>query len=336
MGFLKQSKKYKGYSITLCGNVNWKNLAESFDSDIVTDFIWVNRKKFYTNLLYKYNILKLIHRRGFEVAIDSAYTREVLYSDIIIKATNAKIKIGSMGSLDRHAYWKRRFFSDSFYDLLIDQTEDNLFEFIRNREFFEKVTGEHISFNQPKLDLSKIDYNISLPDKYAVVFPGSNEVKRRWSASNYAEICQYLIFECSLHVVIPVAGNEKFIVDIIAEKVKSDKLSDLSGKTGLTELSKIISDCEFVVSNDTAAVHIAAAVNKPFICISNGNYFGRFVPYPPEVYSKGRYIFPPVIMKKLNEPELLAEKYRFNSSADINEITVEQVIEKINVMINKY
>lgn len=332
--FLKQSKKYKDYSLTLCGNISWKNLAESFDSDIVNEFIWVNRKNFYSNLSYKYRILKYIYRRGFEVAIDSAYTREVLYSDIIIKAANAKTKIGSTGSLDKHAYWKRRFFSDSFYDLLIDQTESNLFEFNRNKEFFEKVTGEHISFKKPEIDLSGIACNINLPEKYAVVFPGSNEVKRRWDATSYAKICQYLIFDRFLQVVIPVAANEQFLVDIISKKVKSDKLIDLSGEAELTDLAKIISDCEFVVSNDTSAVHIAAAVNKPFICISNGNQFGRFVPYPAEVYNKGQYIFPPEIMRNLDKPELLIKKYRYSSEIDINKITVEQVIEKVNTIIN--
>ena len=47
LAFLKQSKKYKDYSITLCGNIIWKDIAESFDSDVVNDFIWINRKKFY-------------------------------------------------------------------------------------------------------------------------------------------------------------------------------------------------------------------------------------------------------------------------------------------------
>ena len=335
LAFLKQSKKYKDYSITLCGNIIWKDIAESFDSDVVNDFIWINRKKFYSGLSYKFRILKYVYRRGFEVAIDSAYTREVLYSDIIIKAANAKIKIGSKGSLDKHAYWKRRFFSDSFYDLLIDQTENNLFEFNRNKEFFEKVTGEHILFNKPELNLSGIDCDIRLPEKYVVVFPGSNAVERRWEAANYAEICQYLIFDCSLPVVIPGASNEKFIVDIISQKVKSDKLLDLSGKTGLTELVKVISDCEFLVSNDTSAVHIAVAVNKPFICISNGNHYGRFVPYPGNIYDNCEYLFPPEIMDNLNSPEVLSEKYRFNSTLDINKITVDQVIEKINLIMSR-
>ena len=143
LGVLKQSKKYKDYSITFCGNIVWKNLAENFDSKLINDYIWIDREKFYINLLYKYKVLKSIYRRGFEIAVDPAYTRELIYSDIIIKASGANEKIGSEGSLDKHAKWKRSLFTNSFYDRIIDHTNDNLFEFERNKEFFEKLTGKN-------------------------------------------------------------------------------------------------------------------------------------------------------------------------------------------------
>ena len=47
--FLKQSKKFRSYKITLCGNIVWKDLAVTFDSNIIDEFIWLNRKKFNNN-----------------------------------------------------------------------------------------------------------------------------------------------------------------------------------------------------------------------------------------------------------------------------------------------
>lgn len=336
LNVLKQSVKYKNYLITLCGNISWKDLAESFDSDVVHDFIWINRKNFYSNLIYKYKILKNIYKRGFDVAIDSAYSREVLYSDVIIKASKANIKIGSKGSLDKHAFWKRRFFSDSFYDLIIDQTEDILFEFLRNREFFEKVIEQNISMIKPQLNLSGYKCNIDLPEKYIVIFPGSNDIKRRWNISNYAEICRYLIAEYSVSIVIPIAANEKIMAEEIKKKVNSDKVIDLSGKTDLSELAKIIADCVLVISNDTSAVHIAAAVDRKFLCISSGLYYGRFLPYPKSVFSKGEYVFPEGVRKNLENEELNLDKNLINAEFNINKISVEQVKEKIDSILGKY
>jgi ADP-heptose:LPS heptosyltransferase len=320
---------FKDYSITLCGNESWRDLAETFDSTIVSNFIWVNRKNFYLNLCYKYKILKKIYQCGFEVAIDSAYNREVLYSDIIIKASNAKTKIGSKGSFDKHAYWKRRFFSDSFYDILIDQTRENLFEFNRNKEFFEKVIQEKIFLEKPEIDLTGFKCSIVLPDNYVVVFPGSNDVKRRWKTRNYAEICRYFIFECNIPVVIPVALNEKFLVDDIRKQVVHNNLIDLSGKATLSELASIIHGCKLVVSNDTSAVHFAAALNKKFLCITSGFYYGRFLPYPESVFSGAECIYPVEINEILLKEPTTINEVRSHFKYDINTITVERVKEKI-------
>lgn len=335
LSVLKQSNKYKDYLITLCGNKSWEDLAESFDSDVVHDFIWINRKKFYSNIVYKYNILKNIYKCGFDVAIDSAYSREILFGDIIIKASKANIKIGSKGSLDKHAYWKRRFFSDSFYDIIIDQTRDTLFEFVRNKDFFERIIEENISILKPELNVSDFNYNQNLPENYVVLFPGSNDIKRRWDVSNYADICRYLIDKYSFFVVIPISWNEKFIAETIKDKVNSNKVIDLSGKASLSELAKIIADCELVISNDTSAVHIAAAVDKKFICISSGLYFGRFSPYPKSVFPKGEYVLPAEFEKMPENGSLHKDKNSNIIKFNINNVSVEQVKERIDSIMIK-
>lgn len=331
---LKNSKKYKDYSITLCGNIIWKDIAKTFDSGIANDFIWIDRKKFYSNMFYKYKILKNIYKRGFEVAIDSAYNREILYSDIIIKASAANKKIGSSGSLDKHAVWKRKLFSNSFYDLLIEQADENLFEFNRNKEFFEKVLEEKISITKPELNLSDVETGLKLPQKYIVVFPGSKDAKKRWDVQSYAKICEYIISKFSLPIVIPVSGGEKYIALKIINKVQSDKLIDLSGKTNLIQLAKIISDSELLISNDTAAIHISAAVDKQFLCISDGSFIGRFLPYPQEIFSEGNYLFPAEVINDIQRSDKLSSGYRYNSSIDINSITVDTVKEKIKELLN--
>jgi len=75
---LKQSKKFKGYKITLCGNIVWKDLAETFDKDGIDDFIWLNRKKFNNNPFYKFGLLKKVYKSGFEVVVDTTFSREIL------------------------------------------------------------------------------------------------------------------------------------------------------------------------------------------------------------------------------------------------------------------
>ena len=54
----------------------------------------------------------------------------------------------------------------------------------------------------------------------------------------------------------------------------------MAGKTELTELSGLLSLSQLTISNDTGAVHLAAAIGTPMVCILGGGHFGRFVPYP--------------------------------------------------------
>jgi ADP-heptose:LPS heptosyltransferase len=41
-----------------------------------------------------------------------------------------------------------------------------------------------------------------------------------------------------------------------------------------------------VVSNETGAAHLAAAVETPVVCLLGGGHYGRFVPYPEEYRAK--------------------------------------------------
>ena len=78
------------------------------------------------------------------------------------------------------------------------------------------------------------------------------------------------------------------------------RLLDFAGEITLNKLIEIIGNAELLISNETVAPHIAVAVNCQFICISNGNHYGRFHPYPEEIFNGGYYVYPPQIMKHIN------------------------------------
>ena len=50
IGIIKKSEKYKDYKITLCGNIAWKELAETFDREFISDFVWIDSKKLSRNI----------------------------------------------------------------------------------------------------------------------------------------------------------------------------------------------------------------------------------------------------------------------------------------------
>jgi ADP-heptose:LPS heptosyltransferase len=321
---VKTSKKFKDYKISLVGNEVWRDLAESFFSREVERFIWINKNRFYSNPIYKYEILKRLYQSGFEVVINPLYSRGILYDDLVVKASAALTAIGSEGSLEKYAKWKREFFTDRYYTELIPQSSKVIFEFTRNLYFFEKVLEEPIKLDKPTLNpVEKISFN--LPEQYVIIFPGAGEEKRMWNILNFTEITRYILNKHKLPVLLCGSQAEIEKSQFINQTLNNDQVYDLTGKTSLTDFINIIAKTALLISNDSSAPHIAVSVNIPFVCIANGKTLGRFSPYPTEIFTDGHYIYPPEIMENRDKMDELTRQYQFDSDLDINEITVDQV-----------
>jgi len=328
---LKQSSKYQGYKITLCGNSAWKELALEYDAKNVDSFLWIKRKKFYSDIIYRYGIFKQIRMKGFSTVVETTYTREILYGDAIARAANAPVRIGSSGSLEKYSFWKRKVFTNKTYSKLIELDESNSFEFYRNKEFFEKFLDEKILLTKPKFTITGINPYENIPHPYAVIFPGSNEPKRRWSPANFAVVAKFLL-ERDFNIVIAGGPGEENISKEIISDLNADKVFDLTGKNSISQLIKIIAGAEVVISNDSVATHISAAVDTKFICISSGVYWGRFNPYPKEIFKDAYFVYPDVLDANVNNKVFL-EALRFSAPADINEVKPEKVFALLNRII---
>jgi len=85
------------------------------------------------------------------------------------------------------------------------------------------------------------------------------------------------------------------------EKPLAESIQDLSkaplewAGTRLGELPELLKYAKFVVSSETSAVYIAAAVETPVICVLGGAYFGRFLPYPESAGQK-------IVLKTVSYP----------------------------------
>ena len=331
---LRKSKHYKNYKITLVGNIVWKNLAEALDGKYIDSFIWINRKKFNMNLFYRYKKLKDITKYGYEIAIQPTYSREFFYGDAIIKVVEAQKKIGSMRDLYNSNRWQKKA-SDKYYTHLINNTaHENIFEFRRNKQFFEELLDISIEFKKPfiDIDITNMKY-LQVMDEYAVLFPGGSVRFNRWRAEKFAAIADYLHKSYKYKIIICGSKNDKKIAKKIMNSSKGVNVLDLTGEITLIELTGLLSRAKILISNETSAVHIGVAVNTPVICISNGKHYGRFNPYTKKEYDKCYTIYPPEIMKNLHNQEMLKSKYRYSSRLNINTISPNEVFKKIQELL---
>lgn len=330
---LNKSNKYKDYKITLCGNIIWENLAKNFDKSFIDNFIWINRRKFTRNPIYRFKILRHISQYGFEVAIQPTYSREFFYGDSVIIASDAKERIGSEGDLSNITKMQKKI-SDRYYTKLVPVKIENIFEFFRNKEFFECILEGKIKLARPGFKLNKRLIKLPTKNIYAVIFPGAGSKYRRWQSHKFAEVADYVCKKYRYNIIIAGSKADKILAEDIKKKSKNLNIIDLTGKISLTQLVQIIKNANMLISNETVAVHIAAAVGTKTVCISAGFRFGRFDPYPKEIFNKIFYVYPDVIQKKIYDYEYLIEKHRYSlPPSTINTIPVSKIKESIDKLL---
>jgi len=325
---LKKEERYKGYKITLLGNSAWKSLSEEFDCEFIDKFIWLDRNKFVKNFVYRFKKLKEIVSYGYEIVLNPRYSREFFVDDNIVKLVSAKEKIGSIGDLSNIKRWQKKI-SDKYYDTLIPAKDEIMFEFYRNKEFFENLLDTKIDIKRPHIDLKPKELPFELPQKYAILFIGASADFRKWSVKNFAEVGMWLKDNYGYEIVLCGGPRDKKDSLEFDRYFYGDYL-DLVGKDSLVELLHIVYNGNLMLSNETSAPHFAVALEmRNIFVISNGNHYGRFTPYPKDMAPNYHVIYHPEIEKDLDNYKKLSNSYGYGSDLDINEISVENVINKI-------
>jgi ADP-heptose:LPS heptosyltransferase len=131
---------------------------------------------------------------------------------------------------------------------------------------------------QPALILDKPD----VPEGYAVLHPGTARVEKFWLAERWAEVARHLIEEHRLRVIITTGPDTKERAHAAAIQSAivptapwtSPQAGNRNPQSAITEtpsdlcaFASLLAHAAVVVSVDTAAVHLAAAFQRPQIAL---------------------------------------------------------------------
>ena len=258
-------------------------------------------------------------------------------TDHIAKSVDAEIKIVYIGE---RCYDTRRIFraySNLWYSNLIE-TDGAVFEFNRNKVFFKKILGKEIHLPKPFFDdpnLGRIGFDFrkyGIDRNFIVITPGSSESWKVWSADNFSKVRNFMISkEKDLKVVICGSSGETKAAAHISANLPAGSTVDLSGKTSVCELTAILHHAKMLIGCDTGAIHIAAALGVPTVCISSigDRYFGRYLPYPTDIFDRQICIFHPIIESEMHNPSREKDALYTGPLLNINDITWEAVVQKI-------
>lgn len=101
--------------------------------------------------------------------------------------------------------------------------------------------------------------------RLVAINPGASEAQRRWPVSHFARLIVRLQ-TAGFTPVLVGAPNDAGICASIAREAGT-AVADFSGQTSLPEMARLLHQAELLVSNDTGAVHLAAAVGTRIVAI---------------------------------------------------------------------
>jgi ADP-heptose:LPS heptosyltransferase len=314
---LKENESY--HNITLIGNDEWRDLAEFLDSEQVSSFIWVNKKRLKSSWKYRQKLRIQLQRCHYKTVLNLAYNRDFFYDDQIVQWCSSEHKVGVRGELREH--WLK-IKGDAIYHHLIEEKEEVCFEYHRNVSIVSQALEQAIRAPRYALgrDFPLTSHRVQKPK--AILFVGGSDRRRRWGLDNYQVLAEelvhhgYRVFFC---------GKGPFAPSDFS--VQHDHVEYFLNQTDLVSFGSQLQGADLLISNDTMAVHLAMAMkNINVVVISNGNHMGRFSPYP---WDKERYrvVYPPCLQQELKDGALIKDLYkREGNTRNINDISPSEVL----------
>jgi lipopolysaccharide heptosyltransferase II len=117
------------------------------------------------------------------------------------------------------------------------------------------------------------EHGVAEGKKIVVVHPGASCPSKRWPAKRFAALCDRLIGELNVQIIIIAGPDEVELGNGLKEMIKQEAVN-LSGATSVADLACLFKLSDLFISNDSGPVHISTAVGTPVISIFGRNERG--------------------------------------------------------------
>lgn len=309
-----RSEKFKDHELYLLTSQKLAPIVSQLDGKLLKEIIV--SKSVFSSTAEQIQYYKLLKSYGFDYILHPTYSPDS-WTQYHLKYTDGGYKIGFDGDTSNQTPTDKLYF-EQYYSQLIPAADKFSHEFEKNVVFFNAVLGQPVTLQKPELKMAQ---GISTKKQIAVC-PGAQQAFRIWSLEKFGELITLLHASQPAYGFVVVTGPGE---DALYEGIAAATAVSLSHFKidSIINLISLISASELVVCNDSSSAHIAVACNINNVCISNGNHFRRFVPYPDTMPVKQQVIAPPELLNDLHNGN--ANKYYAGSTLDINGISVDTV-----------
>ncbi len=116
-----------------------------------------------------------------------------------------------------------------------------------------------------------------LPPPRVVIAPGAGWPGKCWPVDRFAMLADLLVEKKRAAVVVIGAGEEKKLAAGMIAQMKNSALN-LAGQTSLGESAAVIAASQLFIGNDSAPLHLAAAVGTPTLAMFGPTRVSKWAP----------------------------------------------------------
>ena len=104
------------------------------------------------------------------------------------------------------------------------------------------------------------------------IAPGANRMTKRWLPREFGSLCRLLAERRKARIVIVGDAKDADVADEVVGMAEGE-VTNLAGRTTLSELAAVLQKSSLLVTNDSGPMHVASAVSTPVVAL-----FGPTVP----------------------------------------------------------
>lgn len=138
-----------------------------------------------------------------------------------------------------------------------------------------------------------------------VIHPGTRWPTKAWPEKKFAQLADRLIIEFQARVVFTGSRSDRQLIARIKDNMRHQAL-DLSGRTNLKELARLLQKANLAITTDTGPMHLAAALQKPVVAL-----FGPTAPWRTGPFGQGHQVIrlglhcSPCYKRQCRQPECM-------------------------------
>lgn len=264
--------------VVLVANAAWAALAT--DIGLWDEVFAIDVRRFETGFAYRFRTMLAIRRSGSSMLVQPRSFRSFLIDDQIALCGGATKRIGQASPPVNNSAFLLSIGNRWYTTLLGAPGPKAIHQLHRNRFFFEALGQAPQPPVRP--DFSGVAPCFAPSRRYAVLAMGAGWSGKCWPIENFAAVARELERRFGLKIVL-VGGSGDSAAAAALRALRSGDADDLTGRLSLLETTYVISRAAIVISNDSAAMHLAAWVGTAVVTVVGGGHFSLFAPYPTDI-----------------------------------------------------